>query len=59
MRSEVRISSALFMLDEYGILRYRQVGYQTLDGIVALILSLDRPQSTDAHLQELVSRLTP
>ena len=56
MRSEVRISSALFMLDEYGILRYRQVGYQTLDGIVALNRSLDRPQSTNTHLQELVTR---
>ena len=56
MRSEVRISSALFMLDEHGILRYWQVGYQTLDGIVALVRSLDRPQSTNAHLQELVTR---
>ncbi len=56
MRSEVRISSTLFMLDEYGILRYWQVWYRTLDDIVALIRSLDRPQSTNAHLQELVTR---
>ena len=41
---------ALFLLDEHGILRSRQVGYQTLDGIVALIRDLDRPRPANAHL---------
>ena len=36
---------ALFLLDEDGILRTRQVGYQALDDIVAFVRHLDRPQS--------------
>ena len=55
-KSHVDYLVELLVLDEHGILRYWQVGYQTLDDIVALIRSLDRPQSTNAHLQELVTR---